>query len=324
MTGRGEISGPRHIWTCNALPMRSAFSLTRHANRAPVLAVTFLDSVKEQIALVRGGDKRHPVKPTFAQQLQTDLAKALLGFFRALCLLADQKEQDYGSINLTTFGLEGIVIRMFDKVCRLRNLVKRPPAVKSETILDTIADSIDYEAIGFLMEAGLWPHEVPSATNTPWHPLAYPPSHAEVCGQCSRQIAVAGPENSPSEAEGSVGLRPASSAPRQITLTDPNGRTLCAFDQSLIDMTRNACLDSARARDRERIPELGARYVMSKRVPGVIQVVMVFPSYCYQTTEVFIAYIDVVEAQTTPIQTFPHMRVEPLEWFCEHYKQENT
>ena len=89
--------------------------------------------------------------------LKTDLGRSLAGFFYALAVMADKKQQDYGSENLTDFGTRGIVIRMVDKINRLRNLYFERKKPSTDPLLDTWIDWIVYEAIGFLMEAKIWP-----------------------------------------------------------------------------------------------------------------------------------------------------------------------
>jgi hypothetical protein len=96
------------------------------------------------------------------ENLKTDLGRALMGFFYAITLMADKKQQDYGSRNLTDFGPRGVLMRMYDKANRVRNLYFRAgrehtPAVIEEHVLETWGDWMIYEAIGWLMEARLWP-----------------------------------------------------------------------------------------------------------------------------------------------------------------------
>ena len=100
--------------------------------------------------------------------LKTDLGRALAGYFYALALQADRKQQDYGSENLTSFGPKGVMIRMIDKATRIKNLYmggKRPTV--QETVLETWGDWMVYEGIGWLMEAGLWPRGIGALPNEP-------------------------------------------------------------------------------------------------------------------------------------------------------------
>jgi len=69
-----------------------------------------------------------------------------------------RKQKDYGPLNITEFGSIGIVIRMFDKVARLRNLltknqnIQTANEVPNETFLDTLMDIIGYCTIGLMLE----------------------------------------------------------------------------------------------------------------------------------------------------------------------------
>lgn len=42
---------------------------------------------------------------------------------------------------------QGILVRLCDKVTRIGNLIQKDPAVKSESIFDTIQDLVNYAAI---------------------------------------------------------------------------------------------------------------------------------------------------------------------------------
>jgi len=62
---------------------------------------------------------------------------------------------DYGYENIARFGLDGILVRMHDKIARLENLVgKKGP--RNESVADTLADLIGYSMIGWLDTMGLW------------------------------------------------------------------------------------------------------------------------------------------------------------------------
>ncbi len=58
--------------------------------------------------------------------------------------ILEQKDHDYGSMNLVPYGLLGIEVRISDKISRIKNLYNKKNKVKDETMLDTIRDIIGY------------------------------------------------------------------------------------------------------------------------------------------------------------------------------------
>src|SRR4051812_16951880 len=93
--------------------------------------------------------------------LKTSLGLALVRLFDELASLADRKQQDYGSRNLTQFGQFGVLVRASDKLARLQTLIEKArdregPSVSTETIEDTWRDLANYGAIGALMAGGQW------------------------------------------------------------------------------------------------------------------------------------------------------------------------
>lgn len=69
-----------------------------------------------------------------------------------------KKQLDYGPNAIKRFGLEGIVIRMSDKMERLINLIelKKDPSV-DESIEDTLFDLAGYAVIGLMYLEGNFP-----------------------------------------------------------------------------------------------------------------------------------------------------------------------
>ncbi|MEY3376897.1 MAG: Nucleotide modification associated domain 1 [Bacteroidota bacterium] len=63
-----------------------------------------------------------------------------------------RKQKDYGSSNISKFGIWGLVLRMHDKIGRLENLIskKKTNAVKDETIFDTLVDLVGYCVVAYL------------------------------------------------------------------------------------------------------------------------------------------------------------------------------
>lgn len=73
-------------------------------------------------------------------------------------ILFDHKQKDYGPRNISDFGTVGCVIRMNDKVSRLKELLgnKRRKA-RNESIEDSFRDCSNYSIIALLVEKGVWP-----------------------------------------------------------------------------------------------------------------------------------------------------------------------
>lgn len=69
-----------------------------------------------------------------------------------------RKQLDYGPNAINRFGIEGIVIRMSDKIERLINLIelKKDPEVE-ESIEDTLSDLAGYAVIGLMYLEGDYP-----------------------------------------------------------------------------------------------------------------------------------------------------------------------
>jgi hypothetical protein len=64
-----------------------------------------------------------------------------------------EKQHDYGHHNIARFGRQGLLVRVHDKVARLRNLsLTAAAAAKNEPIADTYMDIIGYCAIGMMWE----------------------------------------------------------------------------------------------------------------------------------------------------------------------------
>ena len=65
-----------------------------------------------------------------------------------------EKQKDYGQDNILAFGDKGIVVRLWDKASRLKNLVWNNKSPKNETITDTYRDIAGYAIIAIMLERG--------------------------------------------------------------------------------------------------------------------------------------------------------------------------
>lgn len=61
-----------------------------------------------------------------------------------------KKQRDYGPENIAKFGLNGLVIRIHDKVARLENLLSKNTNPSNESIEDTLLDIIGYSIIALM------------------------------------------------------------------------------------------------------------------------------------------------------------------------------
>lgn len=75
--------------------------------------------------------------------------------------LFDKKQRDYGSENIAAFGELGVLVRVNDKIARLKNLCnKETPQSRSvpenESIMDSWQDLSVYGVIARLVRKGEW------------------------------------------------------------------------------------------------------------------------------------------------------------------------
>lgn len=68
-----------------------------------------------------------------------------------------RKQEDYGPGNIAAFGEIGCIVRMSDKIERLKRLVVEKREASNESIEDSYLDLLNYAAIALLVRRGLWP-----------------------------------------------------------------------------------------------------------------------------------------------------------------------
>jgi hypothetical protein len=71
-----------------------------------------------------------------------------------LAELLERKQNDYGPNNILRFGLDGLKVRLWDKVARYRNLQNKDNSVIGETINDTLDDIVGYCVIEQMLHYG--------------------------------------------------------------------------------------------------------------------------------------------------------------------------
>lgn len=70
-----------------------------------------------------------------------------------------KKHQDYGPLNIAHApggALNGLRVRMHDKLARLNHLVDSGDTPNYETIEDTLVDLANYAIIGLMVQRGQW------------------------------------------------------------------------------------------------------------------------------------------------------------------------
>jgi len=70
-----------------------------------------------------------------------------------------KKQADYGPLNIALAPggpMNGLRVRMYDKLARLNNLADKAATPNFESIEDTLMDLANYAIIGLLVQRGQW------------------------------------------------------------------------------------------------------------------------------------------------------------------------
>ena len=70
-----------------------------------------------------------------------------------------KKQEDYGPLNIALApggAMNGLRVRMYDKLARLNNLADKNATPNFESIEDTLIDLANYAIIGLLVQRGQW------------------------------------------------------------------------------------------------------------------------------------------------------------------------
>ena len=87
-------------------------------------------------------------------QVEAALALAKLGKpidKDAVVAMLARKQHDYGHDNILRYGIDGVKVRISDKVCRLRNLLSRGLDAANEAIEDSWLDIVGYSVIAIML-----------------------------------------------------------------------------------------------------------------------------------------------------------------------------
>lgn len=85
--------------------------------------------------------------------MERKMAMLLLEYFQ----LWKKKHRDYGPGNIAANGAIGVVVRVNDKVQRLKTLLLGEGSPELESMDDTWLDILGYGLIGLAVHRGLWP-----------------------------------------------------------------------------------------------------------------------------------------------------------------------
>jgi hypothetical protein len=88
--------------------------------------------------------------------ITTEMGKKALEIAIKNIQLLDSKQKDYGSQNIAAFGEFGVLVRAWDKVSRLRNLLGNVQSPANESIEDSWLDLSNYAIIAALCRRGEW------------------------------------------------------------------------------------------------------------------------------------------------------------------------
>lgn len=73
-----------------------------------------------------------------------------------------QKHKDYGPLNISRSPggpINGLRVRMWDKIARINNLVDKGVTPQNESLKDSFIDLLNYAAIAIMVLEGTWPSE---------------------------------------------------------------------------------------------------------------------------------------------------------------------
>lgn len=88
--------------------------------------------------------------------IQTQVGKKALEEVLRFVSVMDRKNRDYGNGNIGAFGELGVLVRCWDKISRLRNLIWNNKSPNNEAIEDTWQDLSIYALIAYMLRKGKW------------------------------------------------------------------------------------------------------------------------------------------------------------------------
>jgi hypothetical protein len=88
--------------------------------------------------------------------ITTEIGRKALAVAVENIKLLDRKQRDYGSGNIAAFGEYGVLVRTFDKISRLRNLLTNVKDPANESVMDSWVDLGNYAIIAQICRKGEW------------------------------------------------------------------------------------------------------------------------------------------------------------------------
>ena len=109
-----------------------------------------------------GLPERTGVNQTNANAISNEFTTDVWRILDAAGNLLIKKHHDYGpkNISLSPGGpLNGLRVRMWDKVARINNLIDSNVNPSNESLRDSFIDLLNYSAIAMMVLDGTWPQE---------------------------------------------------------------------------------------------------------------------------------------------------------------------
>lgn len=117
----------------------------RHHRTPPTWSLNSIDQVWERVLYKDGANADNYVEIGAEAWLQVPMSMNI-----AVQILAN-KQRDYGHSNIEMFGHTGLMVRLHDKIARLRNLLNTDREPRNEAIQDTWFDIVGYCVIGIML-----------------------------------------------------------------------------------------------------------------------------------------------------------------------------
>lgn len=94
--------------------------------------------------------------------LLNDFESNVLNIYEESMLVLLKKHEDYGPKNISESPggpLNGLRVRMWDKLARINNLIENDKDAKNESLYDSFLDLANYSLIAMLVLKKQWPNE---------------------------------------------------------------------------------------------------------------------------------------------------------------------